>query len=66
MIETLTNLKNNKLKKAIGGGAGGSGGQEAVERLKKFLAAMSKKRQGRSADIFHSSILSSHKNSYVT
>jgi len=44
MLETLTNLKNNKLKKAVVGGAGGTGGPEAVERLKKFLSGMSKKR----------------------
>lgn len=46
MIETLTNLKNNKLKKAVAGGAGGTGGPEAVERLKKFLSGMNKKRHG--------------------
>jgi len=46
MIETLSNLKNNKVKKAIGGGASGTGAQEAVERLKKFLAGMNKKRHG--------------------
>ena len=46
MIETLSNLKNNKVKKAIGGGASGAGAQEIVERLKKFMAGMSKKRHG--------------------
>jgi len=46
MIETLSNLKNNKAKKAIGGGASGTGAQEAVERLKKFLSGMNKKRHG--------------------
>jgi nucleolar MIF4G domain-containing protein 1 len=46
MIETLSNLKNNKVKKAIGGGASGTGAQEAVERLKKFLSGMNKKRHG--------------------
>lgn len=46
MIETLSNLKNNKVKKAIGGGANGSGAQEVVERLKKFLSGMNKKRHG--------------------
>lgn len=44
MIETLSNLKNNKVKKAIGGGASGTGAQEVVERLKKFLSGMNKKR----------------------
>ena len=44
MIETLSNLKNNKMKKAIDGGASGAGAQEAVERLKKFLSGMNKKR----------------------
>ena len=50
MIETLSNLKNNKVKKAIGGGASGTGAQEAVERLKKFLSGMNKKRHGESTD----------------
>lgn len=42
MIETLTNLKNNKVKKdaSVSAAAG------AVDRLKKFLTALSKKRQG--------------------
>lgn len=40
MVETLTNLKNNKLKRNAGATPGG----EAVERLKKFLAGLSKKR----------------------
>ncbi|KAF9648687.1 hypothetical protein BDM02DRAFT_3155622 [Thelephora ganbajun] len=47
MIETLSNLKNNKVKKAIGGGANGTGAQEAVERLKKFLSGMNKKRHAK-------------------
>ena len=46
MIETLSNLKNNKVKKAIGGGASGAGAQGTVERLKKFMVGMSKKRHG--------------------
>lgn len=50
MIETLSNLKNNKVKKAIGGGANGAGAQEAVERLKKFLSGMNKKRHGKSTN----------------
>ncbi|TBU48862.1 MIF4G-domain-containing protein [Dichomitus squalens] len=40
MVETLSNLKNNKIKKAAGQMAGG----EAVERMKKFLSGLSKKR----------------------
>lgn len=46
MIETLSNLKNNKVKKAIGGGASGIGPQEVIERLKKFLSGMNKQRHG--------------------
>ena len=42
MIETLTNLKNNKVKKD----AGVSAATGAVDRLKKFLTALGKKRQG--------------------
>lgn len=44
MLETLTNLKNNKVKKVAGGGAAGSAGAEAVERMKKFLGGLSKKK----------------------
>ncbi|TBU26230.1 MIF4G-domain-containing protein [Dichomitus squalens] len=40
MVETLSNLKNNKIKKAAGQTAGG----EAVERMKKFLSGLNKKR----------------------
>ncbi|KAI0359869.1 MIF4G-domain-containing protein [Trametes cingulata] len=40
MVETLSNLKNNKIKKA----AGQTAGNEAVERMKKFLSGLSKKR----------------------
>ncbi|KAH9903026.1 MIF4G-domain-containing protein [Cubamyces lactineus] len=40
MVETLGNLKNNKIKKA----AGQTAGNEAVERMKKFLSGLSKKR----------------------
>ena len=44
MVETLSNLKNNKIKKAAGQMAGG----EAVERMKKFLSGPTKKRHGES------------------
>ncbi|KZT73694.1 ARM repeat-containing protein [Daedalea quercina L-15889] len=40
MVETLTNLKNNKIKK----NAGSTAGAETVDRLKKFLSGLSKKR----------------------
>ncbi|KAF8591084.1 ARM repeat-containing protein [Ramaria rubella] len=39
MIETLTNLKNNKIKRV----AGQDGHSESTERLKKFLSGLSKK-----------------------
>lgn len=42
MIETLTNLKNNKLKRNLTQNQGG----EAVERMKKFLSGLAKKRHG--------------------
>nr|QDK64589.1 putative Sgd1p [Ganoderma lucidum] len=42
MVETLSSLKNNKVKKAAGQTAGG----EAVERMKKFLSGLNKKRHG--------------------
>ncbi|ETW83202.1 hypothetical protein HETIRDRAFT_244965, partial [Heterobasidion irregulare TC 32-1] len=41
MVETLVNLKNNKTKRSATQHAGG----DAVERMKKFLAGLSKKRQ---------------------
>lgn len=41
MIETLINLKNNKLKRTAGQVHQGG---EAVERCKKFLSGLSKKR----------------------
>ncbi|KAL1738484.1 hypothetical protein HDZ31DRAFT_50919, partial [Schizophyllum fasciatum] len=44
MIETLTNLKNNKVAKSKKGQQGQTGGNEAVERMKKFLSGMAKKR----------------------
>ena len=44
MVETLSNLKNNKVKKAAGQTAGG----EAVERMKKFLSGPTKKHHGES------------------
>ena len=40
MVETLTNLKNNKLKKNVTS----SQGADAVERMKKFISGLSKKR----------------------
>lgn len=43
MVETLTNLKNNKLKKNAAGTQGG----DVMERLKKFLSGLSKKRHGK-------------------
>jgi nucleolar MIF4G domain-containing protein 1 len=41
MIETLTDLKNNKIKKGSH-----SQGSEIVERMKKFLSGLSKTRHG--------------------
>lgn len=43
MIETLSNLKNNRIKKVA---AGQHQGGDAVERMKKFLSGLTKKRQG--------------------
>lgn len=42
MVETLSNLKNGKIKRAVGQSQGG----ETVERLKKFLSGLNKKRHG--------------------
>lgn len=43
MVETLTNLKNNKTKR----NASQAGGVDASERLKKFLSGLNKRRHGR-------------------
>lgn len=43
MIETLTNLKNYKTKKSATQHQGG----DAVERMKKFLSGLGKKRHGK-------------------
>ena len=40
MLETLINLKNNKIKRAMAQQVGG----DAAERLKKFLAGLGKSR----------------------
>jgi nucleolar MIF4G domain-containing protein 1 len=42
MIETLSNLKNNRMKKQAS-----NQGQEAVDRLKKFISSLGKKRHGK-------------------
>lgn len=39
MIETLTNLRNNKVKRV----AGQDGHSESTERMKKFLSGLTKK-----------------------
>jgi len=43
MIETLNNLKNNKVKRL----GTQNQGSEAVERMKKFLSNLGKKRHGK-------------------
>lgn len=43
MMETLMNLKNNKVKKTA---AAQHQGGDAVDRLKKFLTGLGKKRHG--------------------
>ncbi|KAJ6576616.1 hypothetical protein DFH09DRAFT_1149872 [Mycena vulgaris] len=50
MVETLTNLKNNKVKRNTTLNQGG----EAVDRMKKFLTGLGKSRHGR----LHSSLIS--------
>ena len=44
MVETLMNLKNNKVKKVV---AAQSQGGDAMERMKKFLSGLSKTRTGK-------------------
>jgi nucleolar MIF4G domain-containing protein 1 len=43
MVETLTDLKNNKLKRTA---RQQNQGDEAVERMKKFLSGLIKKKHG--------------------
>jgi hypothetical protein len=43
MIETLNNLTNNKIKKTA---AAQHQGGDAVERMKKFLSSLGKKKHG--------------------
>lgn len=45
MLETLSNLKNNKTKTKTNTGAQHQGG-DALERMKKFIAALEKRRHG--------------------
>jgi nucleolar MIF4G domain-containing protein 1 len=45
MVETLVNLKNNKVKRATG--TGQNVGNEAIERMKKYLGGINKKRHGK-------------------
>lgn len=45
MVETLMNLKNNKVKKVA---AAQSQGGDAMERMKKFLNGLNKTRTGTS------------------
>lgn len=47
MLETLTNLKNNRIKAAQGGEATA----EATVRMKKFLSGLEKKRSGESLNL---------------
>ena len=51
MVETLINLKNNKVKRNVTQDQG----SEAVERMKKFLANLSKRKHGKwfSPPLFH-------------
>ena len=51
MIETLTNIKNNKVKNLPGGQ--GQVAAETTTKMKKFLGGLSRKRQGeRWAEVF--------------
>lgn len=44
MVETLTNLKNNKMSKRPAAAQSQDGG--SVERMKKFLSGLNKNRHG--------------------
>ena len=51
MIETLLNLKNNKVKKVA---AAQSQGGDSMERMKKFLSGLNKSRTGMRTLLFQS------------
>lgn len=56
MVETLVNLKNNKLKDTKRAtGTGQNVAAEAIERMKKYLSGINKKRHGKRMSHFHSS-----------
>lgn len=50
MIETLTNIKNNKVKNLPGGQ--GQVASETTTKMKKFLGGLSRKRQGKRFDLY--------------
>ena len=61
MVETLVNLKNNKTKRSATQHAEG----HAVERMKKFLTGLSKKRQGARASLFSLSSMFSNQDAML-
>lgn len=54
MLETIANVKNNKIKH--GQTAGGQGDKEMVSKMKKFLNGLSKKRSVRSTEALRVSL----------
>jgi nucleolar MIF4G domain-containing protein 1 len=50
MVETLTNIKNNKVKNLPGGQ--GQVASETTTKMKKFLGGLSRKRQGKRFDLY--------------
>lgn len=54
MLETIANVKNNKIKN--GQTAGGQGDKEMVSKMKKFLNGLSKKRAVRSTEALRVSL----------
>jgi nucleolar MIF4G domain-containing protein 1 len=53
LVETLVNLKNNKLKDSKRAtGTGQNVASEAIERMKKYLSGISKKRHGESSQSY--------------
>lgn len=54
MLETIANVKNNKIKN--GQTAGGQGDKEMVSKMKKFLNGLSKKRSVRSTEALRVSL----------
>ena len=56
MLETIANVKNNKIKQGQNANGIGHGDKEMVSKMKKFLNGLSKKRSVRSTEALRVSL----------